>query len=136
MKRSVHAALLMLAHSLPASAASADVEPGLAGLGRVIASLIVVIAMILAAGWLLKRFPAAGRTGGRVRTLESVAVGMKERVVLVQVGERQVLLGVAPGHVSTLMVLEQPLPEPSRANAPPLASSFASLLRGARGDQR
>jgi len=135
MKPGVRAALLMLACSLPASAASTEAEP-LAGLGRVIASLIVVIAMILASGWLLKRFPAAGRTNGRLRSLESIAVGMKERIVLVQVGEKQVLLGVASGNVSTLMVLDQPLPEPSRPNAPQLATSFASLLRGVRGDQR
>jgi flagellar protein FliO/FliZ len=115
------------------AAAPVDADIGVAGLGRVIGSLLVVIAIILASSWLLRRMPGASRSGARLRTLESVAVGIKERVVLVQAGERQLLLGIAPGSVRTLLVLEQPLAELPIAPSSTPAASFAALLRGVRG---
>jgi len=47
--------------------------------------------------------------GGGVRLLGGISVGHRERVVLIQVGEQQLLVGVAPGRVNTLHVLEKPI---------------------------
>jgi flagellar protein FliO/FliZ len=69
--------------------------------------LALVIVLILIAAWTLRRlnqFSAAH--GGRLRILGGVSVGTRERVVLLQVGEKQLLLGVAPGRVETLHVLQ------------------------------
>jgi hypothetical protein len=46
---------------------------------------------------------------GAIEILADVAVGAKERAVLVQVGRQQLLLGVAPGRVNTLHVLTEPV---------------------------
>lgn len=117
----------------PALAASTAAAPATAGaslageLLRVVLSLAGVVVLILAAGWLTRRLQQGVRPGTRrLRCVESLNVGVKERVLLVQVGERQLLLGVAPGRVSTLHVLEAPLPEPSAAATP--APGFAHLL--------
>lgn len=101
---------------------------------RLIVGLIAVLAMILALAWLLKRSGGVGRPlGGKLRVLGALSVGQRERVVLVQVGEKQLLLGVAPGRVQALHVLEQPLEgpeEPPRGAAGRRGETFAERLRG------
>jgi flagellar protein FliO/FliZ len=105
-----------------ASPAPADVDAG--GLVRVCLSLAVVIALIFAAGWVLRRLQGGGvRAGGHLRCIESVAVGLKERIVLVDAGGRQMLLGVAPGNVRTLHVFDEPI----AAAAPSVVSPSAAF---------
>jgi flagellar protein FliO/FliZ len=114
-----------------ATPAPAAVDAG--GLLRVCLSLAVVIALILAAGWVLRRLQGGGvRAGGNLRCLESIAIGMKERVVLVQAGEKQMLLGVAPGNVRTLHVFDQPIAA-ATPNAVSPAAAFRTVLSQWRG---
>ena len=70
---------------------------------------------------------------GSLRVLGGLSMGTRERVVLIQVGETQLLLGVAPGRVQTLHVLEEPIPtseasKPGKGNF--AASLSAALQRG------
>lgn len=87
--------------------------------------MLLVLGLILALAWLLKR---SGRlqmaAGGGLRILGGLSMGSRERVVLVQAGETQLLLGVAPGRVQTLHVLDRPL-QPREAEA---TSGFAEQL--------
>jgi flagellar protein FliO/FliZ len=72
--------------------------------------MILVLGLIVAIAWLLKRsgrFQAAA--GGGLRILGGLSMGSRERVVLLQVGSTQLLVGVAPGRVQTLHVLGQPV---------------------------
>ena len=41
--------------------------------------------------------------------IDGMALSTRERIVLVQVGDTQVLLGVAPGRVEAVHVLEKPV---------------------------
>jgi len=41
--------------------------------------------------------------------ISGLSIGAKERLVLIEVGKEQVLLGVSPGRVQTLHVLEEPV---------------------------
>jgi flagellar protein FliO/FliZ len=116
-----------------AAPAPADVDAG--GLLRVCLSLGVVIALILGAGWVLRRLQGGTvRAGGNLRALESIAIGMKERVVLVQAGEKQLLIGVAPGNVRTLHVFDEPI-APTTQAAPSPAAAFKTVLSQWRGAQ-
>ena len=106
---------------------------------RLIFGLAVVIAAIAGLAWMLRRMGAVGGSGGgQLRVLAGVAVGQRERVVLLQVGDQQLLLGVAPGRVQTLHVLDKPL---DGLGTPPVASakaqdvSFAERLRRAMQSQ-
>ncbi len=118
----------------PAAAASAAAPVAASGsfgeLLRVVLSLIAVVVMILAVGWLTRRMQARVRPGGqRVRCLESLALGVKERVLLLEVGERQLLVGASPSGLRTLLVLDQPLPPPKpQAAVPGIPSSFRDVL--------
>ena len=78
---------------------------------QTILGLMVVVAVIVAVAWLLRRVSQmqAG-VQGALKVVAGLSLGARERVVLMQVGEKQLLLGVAPGRIDMLYVLEQPLP--------------------------
>ena len=65
--------------------------------------LAIVLGLVGALAWLMKRLSALPGTGaGLIRVVGAAAVGQRERVVLVEVGETWLLLGVAPGQVRRL----------------------------------
>jgi len=96
---------------------------------QVVAGLAVVLALVGAAAWLLKRFSGLRGTGsGLIRIVGGAAVGQRERVVLVEVGATWLLLGVAPGQVRTLHTM--PKNESAAApDAPPADLGFSGWLR-------
>jgi flagellar protein FliO/FliZ len=118
-------AMATAAEQQPSYAAShagqTSAVPGAASLAQVTLSLVLVLAAIFAAAWVVRRLRNFGKLGpGAIEILADVAVGAKERAVLVQVGRQQLLLGVAPGRVNTLHVLTEPV---TTAPAGPPASS-------------
>ena len=76
---------------------------------RMFFGLAVVLVVIAGLVWGIKKTPLgqAGNAGG-LRVVSAVAVGPKERVVLVDVGETRLVLGVAPGHVVRLLEMARP----------------------------
>lgn len=123
--------------NLPASIAHAaarvegvGVDPN--ALLRLTLALGVVLAVIVALAWLLRRMARFNRSvNGQLRILGGLAVGNRERIVLVQVGRAQLLVGVAPGRVQTLHVLDEPVETPQTASAAGdgRSVSFAKRLR-------
>lgn len=97
---------------------------------QVMLALLVVLALILGMAWLLRRVGGFQRGGsGAIRMLGGLSMGQRERVVLVQVGETQILLGVAPGRVQTLHVLDKPVD----VSGPHAGASFSQRLSQAIG---
>lgn len=93
-------------------------------------SLLIVLMLILAMAWLFRRITrfSSGALGD-FRILGGLSVGTRERVVMVQVGKKQLLLGVAPGRVTTLHVLDEQI---SPDNLPERqATTFAQRLGAA-----
>lgn len=88
--------------------------------------LLVVIAVILALAWLARQVPTLRRSSGPITILGGLNIGNRERIVLVEVHGERVLLGVTPGSVTTLHVLERSLP----AAEPVLAEPAAGARRG------
>lgn len=74
-------------------------------------SSLTVIGSILVLGWILRRLRGAALLGGskQLKIVASLTLGQRERVVVVQVGEEQWLLGVTAQQISGLGKLEQPL---------------------------
>jgi len=60
-------------------------------------------------------------------------MGTRERVVLLQVGETQLLLGVAPGRVQTLHVLDKPLDSGKQGAGPRFSEQLGRLLKKDQG---
>lgn len=89
------------ATTTPAASASTPVDSAL--IGRTTAGLAVVILIILVAAWLLKRFGVAGSSRpGLLKVVASRSLGHRERVVVVEIEDEWLVLGVAPGHVNCL----------------------------------
>jgi len=72
--------------------------------------LFMVLACIAFLAWLLRRTGRFQTTAnGEMKIITSLALGPRERAVLLQVGEQQILLGVTSQTVQTLHVLETPV---------------------------
>jgi flagellar biosynthetic protein FliO len=80
------------------------------GVLQVTLGLFVVLIVIAAAAWFARRFGHFNVTAkGNLRIIGGLHMGSRERVVLMQVGNKQLLLGVAPGRIQTLHVLDEPI---------------------------
>jgi flagellar protein FliO/FliZ len=124
-----------VAHVFAAPGAVASVPvSGVAGIGQVTLALCIVLGAIFLCAWLARRMRNLGHGRlGVVNVIAEVRLGAKERAVLLQVGATQLLVGVAPGQISTLHVLTEPL-APQAPMDPTLAGpSFKSLLRRSMG---
>ena len=120
---------LLASLSSVAHAASEAAPTG--GLLQATLGLALVLGLIVAVAWIAKRLaPGALRGGGVPLTIvASQAVGQRERVVVVEIADQWLVLGVAPGHVSSLSTLPKgTLPTPSSATPPPFAAALARAL--------
>lgn len=89
--------------------------------------LILVVASIFVVVWLLKRSQMlSGGAHRQLRVIGGISLGARERAVLVQVGNEQILLGVTPQQVRTLHVLPEPLESPQASDK---NGNFAEKLR-------
>ena len=71
-------------------------------------ALCLVLGLIAALAWLVKRFGLIQAPSSlSMRVLSSLSLSGKERVVLVEVGEQQFLIGVSPGQVSRLHTFDE-----------------------------
>ncbi|MCX7142648.1 MAG: flagellar biosynthetic protein FliO [Proteobacteria bacterium] len=113
-----------------AQTANAPAAVSAGGYLQMVLGLVVVLALVGGAAWLLKRLSALPGTGaGMIRVIGAAAVGQRERVVLVEVGETWLLLGVAPGQVRGLHTMpkaEAALPAGADA---PADQGFSIWLR-------
>ncbi|HEY4144057.1 flagellar biosynthetic protein FliO [Pinirhizobacter sp.] len=117
----------MLRAAPAAMAAPAPINTG-AELLRVVLSLAGIVAMIFVAGWLTRRAQARVRPGGRkIRVIETMPVGVKEKVMLMEVGGTQLLVGASPSGLRTLHVLATPIVEDTTI-ASTLPPSFRDIL--------
>lgn len=101
--------------------------PGLAITGitggyllKLIVALGSVLLIFLLLAFLTKKFHRYGQSHNRnMSVLSTMSVGTRERLMLVQVGEAQLLLGVTPSRIDKLFVLDKPLPgtDPSISDA-------------------
>jgi len=96
---------------------------GLSGIGGSFVALAFVVALILVLAWALKKLPGAGlRPLSGLRVVASLAIGPRERMVLVDCGGQQLLLGVTQHGVNLLYTLPEPLLDV------PTQAGFAEML--------
>jgi flagellar protein FliO/FliZ len=89
-------------------------------------SLLAIVALIVAVSWALKRLKMVGPKGrGEIAVLDELALGPRERIVLLRVGQAQLLVGVGAGGLVGLT----PLATPIVMGAAPSAPAFAERLR-------
>lgn len=96
---------------------------------QVLGSLLVVFLCLFAVVYMLRRFNNLGVNAGSVlKVVGSASVGQREKVVLIEAGGEQLLVGVAPGNVRMLHVLPEPLIDTASEKQ---SLDFAAVLRNA-----
>lgn len=122
---------------MPGALAAADAAPAYSPAGsvlQVVFGLAVVLAVMWGAAHLLRRHGALRQGAGALRVVGGVAVGQRERVVMVEVGDQWLVLGVAPGRVNALHVMARGELPAGPATAPEKPSRFAAdLLKRLQG---
>jgi flagellar protein FliO/FliZ len=129
---------VMAAEPVAAVAAPA-VGSGVAGqLTQLVLGLLLVLGLIFFLAWLLRRVQQAGPAGrGQViELIGSRALGPRDRLVLVQVGNEQILLGLTPGTISALHVLKEPVQVPGTEQATPEFAQRLMELLGKDQDKK
>ncbi len=75
---------------------------------QMVGGLLLVLFIIGAIAWLLKRFSIFPQAGpGAIKIVASASVGQKERVVIVEVEDARLILGVTPQQINTLHYLSK-----------------------------
>lgn len=74
---------------------------------QLVLSMVLVIGVIILFAWLMRRAGGFNKhAGNTLQVLGGLSVGTREKVVLIRVGDTQLLLGVAPGQVRKLHELD------------------------------
>lgn len=119
-----------LAILLPYCAHAADnavASPVVVNPLNMILGLLFLFMLVGAGWWIVNR--AGGlqiRHGNGLRVVAAISVGPRERVVLIEIGGEQILLGVAPGRVNLLHRFEQPV---ITAGSDDFASKIRQLMQ-------
>lgn len=98
----------MSAASAPATASTSSAVPDLLQVG---VSFALVIILLLAVLWGLKRLQRTrgfGRQEKRLQVVESMAMGTRHKVAIIRVDHREVLVGITPTQITTLASWAQP----------------------------
>jgi flagellar protein FliO/FliZ len=124
--------LTAIAALLPMVAQAQSAAPPPTDLGgsvvQLVLGLAVVIALLFASLWLLKRLSAPrGEAAGLIRVVAGTAVGPRERVVILEVGGTWMVLGVAPGQVTALAEIPK-IATPAQPTTP-ATNDLANKLR-------
>lgn len=114
-------------------AANADpvvaADSGQAALGKLVLGLLCVLALIYGCAWAMKRLRLPNAFSTSVMKVDAVvAVGTREKIVLLTVGGQQLVVGVTPSSIQTLHVL-------SAGKTSEISMPFAQQLQQAEQGQ-
>jgi flagellar protein FliO/FliZ len=116
----------LLASVLPASALAAGEAVPAVSVAPMLGALLAVVAAIFAAAFLFKKsgLQGGGANAALLKPVASLSLGTREKLVVVQVADRWLVLGVTAQSIQALADLDaQALPA-----APAAAAPFAGLL--------
>lgn len=120
--------------TVPAAAPETAPSHAAAGLLQAGFGLALVLALIFLCAWAVRRFGLQpGGSNRLLKVVSSVMVGQRERVVVVEIGDSWLVLGVAAGQVRTLHTMAaQERPETGTnptENTAGAAGAFSHTLR-------
>nr|WP_257982794.1 flagellar biosynthetic protein FliO [Shewanella sp. GutDb-MelDb] len=113
--------------SVAATAEKSAAPSSVATLASMVGGLIVVLLLIFALAYMVKRLNLVPSNQGVLKTIAVTPLGQKEKLVLVEVDGQQYLLGVTPHQVNLVDKLTTPVEQPK--------VSFADRLRQVKSSQ-
>jgi len=129
--------LLCCLSFLPGLAWAADASPGVS-MGnalRVFLMLGLILVCLFLCAVMAKKFMGSARFGAKgLKLLGGIALGPRERIVLVEAGEQWLVIGIVPGQIRTLHRMPRGTFEPDTEEKPAVAAplpaqAFADWLR-------
>lgn len=82
----------------------------------ILLSLFVVIAMIFAIAFVMRRFNVTQSGSSDLKSVATMMVGTKERIMVIEVGDEQHLVGITATSISHLSKLDTPISNETRQN--------------------
>ncbi|MEJ2794219.1 flagellar biosynthetic protein FliO [Iodobacter sp. LRB] len=123
-------ACLPLWASANASSPAAAPSSSLMSIAQVTLALAFVIGLIVFSAWLVRRLSLLPMSNAQtLRVVSGVMVGSKERVVVVEVEGRWLVLGVTSSAVNLLHTLDAPEQTEPAPHASPFAARLATILQ-------
>lgn len=105
------------------NAAPVDVSGSLL---KVIVGLFLVVVAIFASAWFYRRFGNVSSLPTQsLKIVGGLNMGSREKIVLVQVGDQQILVGVTANNINPLHVLDKPI---ETETVSPVSGNFAEKL--------
>jgi flagellar protein FliO/FliZ len=93
-------------------------------------SLAAIVALIFVVSWIVKRLKlGTPRSRGEIAVIDELALGPRERVVLMRVGDAQVLVGVGAGGVVGLTPLDKPIAVKASSEQPAFADRLREFMK-------
>jgi flagellar protein FliO/FliZ len=93
-------------------------------------SLAAIVALIFAVSWVVKRLKLGTlRSRGEIAIIDQLALGPRERLLLVRVGDAQVLLGLGAGGVVGLTPLDKPIAVKGSSDVPAFADRLRDFMK-------
>ena len=138
MRRRLRFAAASLAVLAAGAAFAADSKPAAgavpgfdaSGLIEMMLSLLLVVGLIIGLSWGIGKLRGVTRTSSSaMAVIAEAAIGPKERVVLVRIGDRQALLGISGGAMSSLKLLEQNIAVPETPAVPEFAQRLKEVMK-------
>lgn len=105
-----------IAGTVQAAESTRAVVSPLATLGKLAVALIIVLAVFYVFARVMRQMQGVqGGFHSGLKVVGALSLGQREKVVVVQAGDKQLVLGVTSTQINTLHILEQPLSTPGGA---------------------
>ncbi len=92
-----------------------------------------MLGLIYGAAWLVKRNKGFSPSAGiPMKTLSVLPMGVKEKIVLIEVGGKQILLGMTPHQINTLATFDEPIIDTTLQNDKPFSVRLKEMLNQQR----
>lgn len=80
-------------------------------------ALMGIIGLIFAISWFVKRFSQGSfSANAHIKVISAMPLGTRERIVLIEAGGQQLLLGITSTNINTLHVFEAPIMVDNKAD--------------------
>lgn len=97
-----------------------------ASTGKVVFFLLLTLAIIIFMAWLVAKTRGAqlGQTHNAIKTVAVLPMGIKEKIAVIQIGDKNMVVGITPHSIQYLTELDQPLEHHNPDNSPLKFSDF------------
>lgn len=97
---------------------------------QLVFGLLIVVLCIFALAWFSKKMNRFNSSSDdALKIIGAISMGSRERIVHLQIGEEQLLIGVSPGRINTLHVLNKPVETITKSNSVSVGNGFSDKLK-------